>query len=95
MPRYIDADLIEPSEIIIPCGDGTYEYAEVVYMDDIREITIADVVKAKHGKWKQGCCSECGYYWGKDAPIASIPNFCPHCGADMRKETEECRLHSR
>ena len=49
----------------------------------------ANVVEVKHGKWKQGCCSECGYNWGKDAPIASVPNFCPNCGAKMDgKETE-------
>ena len=42
----------------------------------------------KTGKWKQGHCSECGYNWGKEAPIASVPNFCPNCGADMRKERE-------
>lgn len=61
----------------------------------VRIITDGDETKAevigevKHGKWKQGCCSECGYDWGKDAPTASVPNFCPNCGADMRKETED------
>lgn len=37
----------------------------------------------KVGKWNQGRCSECGYDWGKDAPIASVPNYCPNCGAPM------------
>lgn len=41
-------------------------------------------VLQKHGKWEQGYCSECGYNWGKDAPIVNVPNFCPNCGADMR-----------
>ena len=40
----------------------------------------------KKGKWKHGCCSECGYNWGKDAPIASVPNYCPNCGAKMDKD---------
>ena len=50
---------------------------------------ISEVSRRKIGKWKQGCCSECGYNWGKDALIASVPNFCPNCGADMREDGAE------
>ena len=42
----------------------------------------------KRGQWKQGYCSECGYNWGKDAPVASVPNFCPNCGAIMKGESD-------
>ena len=42
----------------------------------------------KKGKWMHGICNVCGYNWGKDAPIASVPPFCPNCGADMRGEKE-------
>lgn len=45
----------------------------------------ADVVESKKGKWKQGLCSECGYNW--DAPISSVPNYCPNCGSYNGKET--------
>ena len=41
--------------------------------------------KRRLGKWKQGCCSECGYDLGKDAPIASVPNYCPNCGTKMEE----------
>ena len=32
------------------------------------------------GRWILGICDNCGYDWGKDAPIASVPNYCPNCG---------------
>lgn len=54
MARYIDADLIKPSEIIIPCGNGTYQCVEAVYMDDIREIPTADVAEVVF-------CQKCKY----------------------------------
>lgn len=41
----------------------------------------------RKGRWRKGVC-ECGYDWAKDAPISSVPNFCPQCGADMRGEQE-------
>lgn len=43
---------------------------------------LIDAPDRKFGKWKHGYCSECGYNWGKDAPIASVPNFCPNCGSE-------------
>ena len=39
--------------------------------------------KTKVGHWINGICSECKYDWSKDAPIASVPTFCPSCGAKM------------
>ena len=42
----------------------------------------------RKGRWRNGVC-ECGYDWAKDAPISSVPNFCPNCGADMRGEKHE------
>ena len=46
-----------------------------------RLLSLPDVTERKRGKWEHGSCSECGYHWGEDAPIASTPNFCPNCGA--------------
>lgn len=42
----------------------------------------------KSGKWVNGVCDNCKYDWGKDAPIASVPKYCPNCGAKMQ-EVEE------
>ena len=51
--------------------------------DVTRLLSLPDVVPVVHGKWKQGYCSKCGYNWGNDVPIASVPNYCPDCGARM------------
>ena len=40
----------------------------------------------KKTHWNHGVCDNCGYDWGKDAPIASVPNFCPNCGSPMKIE---------
>ena len=66
MPRYIDADAIEPSEIVIPLIDGGYEYVEVVYMDDLRDIPTADVVSGNTVN---------GYGWAKKAIRGSCVLF--------------------
>lgn len=54
----------------------------------------ADVVEVKHGYWKrqkgrpEAICSECG----REVVYQTIDNkwwfenYCPHCGADMRKK---------
>lgn len=45
--------------------------------------------KQKRGNWKNGYCSECGYYWGKDAPFENVPNFCPNCGTQMKERLKD------
>ena len=60
----------------------------------ISKVPTADVPERNVGKWiwqgsvSEGCwvCSECKhkFYQGY-----GNENFCPNCGADMRKETED------
>lgn len=46
-------------------------------------------VQPKIGRWILGICDNCGYEWGKDAPIANVPNYCPNCGEKMSKGEED------
>ena len=58
-------------------------------LGEVLAIPSADVVEVRHGKWilkeilgvRLYGCSVCGknYWWSTD-------NFCPNCGADMRKD---------
>ena len=92
--RLIDADMIEPHEQLEPLGNGKYEFALVVYMDDIDALPSVDAVPARRGKWKavtedgevyKRICSCCG----KEAPfdeterVYLIYPHCPWCGAKM------------
>ena len=48
------------------------------------------IEERKKGKWinKDGglaTCSACGDRWG----VWSVMNYCPNCGADMRKEIDD------
>ena len=46
-------------------------------------IPAADVRPVVRGKWKLGVCQTCFFDWHEVAPLASVPNFCPNCGANM------------
>ena len=93
MPRYIDAEKI-------PYNYTNERGVPMTREIDIQNVPTADVVEVKHGDWipileinengepyQAGVyCSECG-----DAECYE-PYFCPNCGADMRKETEDEQL---
>lgn len=92
--RILDADallkMINSKKGMIGCT-GLRNYINFMAKDD------KEIVKRKKGEWKQVwdeneqglpvivCvqCNECKH-------LNLMPtNFCPHCGADMRKEGEE------
>lgn len=100
MNRYIDAEKtkeykfadvqFEPSFVSNgreKTDDEIYAY-KVGYNEAIDNIAdfapTANAVERKRGIWIQGRCTECGYDWGRVAPIARVPNFCPGCGAIMK-----------
>lgn len=66
------------------------------FIDWIDQAEPVDAVPVRHGRWKhkkdlkQFFCDQCGepslteddvYFYGME-----FPNFCPNCGADMRKD---------
>lgn len=85
--------------------DGVFRVDYVRVLSIIKNIPSADVVERKRGKWiytpriytlkfegseakyeeRAWACSECGYIENLDIP----PNFCSHCGADMREREGE------
>lgn len=95
--RLIDADALETHEMLVPLGNGQYEYTEVVYKDDID--TMPTIEPQKKGKWIEQDdgwdgvyyeCSECreAFTLIDGTPTDNLYNFCPNCGADMRGDTE-------
>ena len=95
MARYIDADALMKKLNDDPIGQTIVHRYNIDGF--IEAFPTADVVEVKHGDWipileinengepyQAGVyCSECG-----DAECYE-PYFCPNCGADMRKETED------
>lgn len=99
MARYIDAEKLEKDgwwALRSYQQDATTNVYETKKMTDF---PTADVVEMKKGKWIYegirgrfpACrCSVCGSIENADwAVILDGANFCPHCGADMREETED------
>lgn len=96
MSRYVDVDatLETLKEFLIKTAINNVGYKRDVdkVCKDIADnrlsvwmeyVPAADVVEVVHGKWIKGVCDKCGFDWGKVAPIVSVPNYCPHCGARM------------
>lgn len=67
--------------------------------NDIARFPKADVEEVKHGKWKDGHCTNCGtskfvvkIVRGFDEVLYEYEgeaNYCPNCGAKMDKGQEE------
>lgn len=101
MTRYIDADLLK--KFVFETGFYCDTYDDKQYTAEIIDsFPAADVVERKHGKWMKhndrACwyCSECkednyyAYSWNSDTGKYEFQDhFCPNCGAEMRKETED------
>ena len=93
MSRYISVKWLEDNAKEYSLGYYDYdEYA--VPLSALDEAPSIDI-EPKRGEWKRRIvdngfnadwvCSECGYRVKTDFVDY---NFCPYCGADMRKESE-------
>lgn len=92
MDEYISRDDVLDNSNIITVQTKEYGSIEVIPVDTIADIELADVQPVKHGRWievspKHSRCSVCdttcliAVY-----PISKEANFCPNCGARMIKD---------
>ena len=83
--RLIDANVIR-DEVL---NDNTYDNDTVNYYLGV--IDAAPTVEPKRGEWvgkHKATCSVCGAINGL-AYVGIYKNYCPNCGADMRKEVDQ------
>ena len=77
-----------------PFKGSVIEFGEKL-MDYLLDMETVDAVPVVHGKWlyngfvKEWECSECHSSISLSDDRNSHPNFCPNCGADMRKKVQE------
>ena len=89
MSRYIDADALECDTEWSEYHDGFISYSQLE-IDTAPSIDIepkrGEWVNARDGVSDHVKCTNCfrTYYLG----IVENYNFCPNCGAEMRKESE-------
>lgn len=81
--RLIDADAFEKF-IRKNCADSLVD----LWCELVRRQPTIEAVEVKHGEWIPHTnasvqCSAC------DGVVLMRFNFCPHCGADMRKDGAE------
>lgn len=100
MSRYIDAENILYSSVMVEEDNGNYRKMWIATKEDIDAIPTADVRENVRGEWlpmkrfggEKGqtpdvMCSVChtpALWLGTLGCIRS--NYCPNCGADMRGE---------
>ena len=90
MSRYIDAENILYSSVMVEEDNGNYRKMWIATKEDIDAIPTADVRENVKGEWIRkkdtACCSNCGAKWTDHIGLTDTWYYCPNCGADMRGE---------
>ncbi len=101
MAEYLELEKVLDDRNIITVQTKEYGSIEVIPVDTITDVELADVQSVRHGRWEELTdyggwgdthyrCSVCGEEWyledGK--PKDNNMNFCPRCGARMDGDTE-------
>ena len=92
--KYIDAQTAVNYVMAEMQKYNSIKLKQYIAVETIKGIPSADVRENVHGEWNYSYkddtaeCSKCGYehYLGTYREYAT--NFCPNCGADMRKDKE-------
>lgn len=76
-------DMSKKMAIMLVSKDGLHPISMETVIDYIKDYPTVESKLVVYGKWENGMkCSRCGQIdWTK-------PDFCPKCGADMRKKVE-------
>ena len=87
MAEYLELKKVLDDKNIITVQTKEYGSIEVIPVDTITDIELADAKPVKRGEWGKRAYNrvQCSYC-GKCEDIAT--DFCPNCGADMREPTE-------
>lgn len=85
-------DFIDPGHLRHP---GELCFSEIDVVNMLNHSPTIDAVPVVHGEWSLAFteeenvwkCSNCDEYWllNHGTPFDNEMNFCPRCGADMRK----------
>lgn len=94
MARYIDAEKLEKDGW---SASRIYRQDPITMVHETKKMTdfpTADVAEVRHGRWidvdDDTCmCSVCNKEWNFFDNDTYRFLFCPNCGSDMRKETED------
>lgn len=68
-------------------SESEREYTKETVLNFVKEQPTVEAIPVVHGEWIGGKwykeCSVCSEVF---TPTTTLPNFCPNCGADMRKK---------
>ena len=89
MSRLIDADELKKRVCSYNPVKYTYEYGDVISVEDIDNAPTIDAEPVRHGKWiddgitSHSRCSACDKEWYWFDNCMEDWNYCPNCGAKI------------